>query len=496
MRLARKLILAVVGAIVLVVIAHDYAAIKADIRDHQERVADDVATMGYGLSFTLSQVLAASGPEATETLIARRNQGARVQIRWVALDVPPTDKRAVELPPEMIADLRRGEPAQLIRGRGASARLVVYRPFAGQNPVHDLAEASESLARIRQSQRRGIVGVIEESIVILLLAVVGALAFGFRFVARPIQELVAQARRIGAGDLSGRLQLKGHHELSELAAEMNLMRDRLLEARDRLAAESAAKLAAVEQLRHAERVATVGQLASGVAHELGTPLNVIAGHAKMIRSEEGTHQEDLDSAQVIGEQSARMTAIIRQLLDFARRGKPHLENGDLWVVADRTAKMLAHLALQQHVTLQLAPIDGRGRVRMDEAQMQQVIANLVLNAIQAMPNGGRVHITLDQVRASQPGRASGERDYVRLVVADEGTGIPSEHLPRVFEPFFTTKDVGDGTGLGLSVCYGIVQEHGGWVEVDSEVGKGSRFSVYLPAVGAQVPESAGGDTPS
>ena len=344
MRLARKLILAVVVAILLVVVAYDYSAVKEDIRDRQERVADDVATMGYGLSFTLSQVLAASGPEAAEDLIARRNQGARVQVRWVALDVPPTDKRAVELPPQMIADLRRGQPAQLIRGNGPSARLVVNRPFVGQVPVHDLAEASESLARIRQSQRRRIAGVIAESSVILLLAVGGALTFGFRFVARPIQELVAQARRIGAGDLSQRLQLTGHHELSELAAEMNLMQGRLLEARDRLAAESAARLTAVEQLRHAERVATVGQLASGVAHELGTPLNVIAGHAKMIRSEEGTHQEDLDSAQVIGEQSARMTVIIRQLLDFARREKPHLENGDLWVVADRTAKMLAHLS--------------------------------------------------------------------------------------------------------------------------------------------------------
>jgi signal transduction histidine kinase len=158
--------------------------------------------------------------------------------------------------------------------------------------------------------------------------------------------------------------------------------------------------------------------------------------------------------------------------------------------------MLAHLALQQHVELQLAPTGGTGRVRMDEAQMQQVIANLLLNAIQAMPEGGRVEIAIDQVRISQSGRASSVRDYVRLVIADEGTGIPPQNLPRIFEPFFTTKDVGDGTGLGLSVCYGIVQEHGGWIQADSEVGKGSRFSVYLPALGAQMPELAAGETPS
>jgi signal transduction histidine kinase len=151
--------------------------------------------------------------------------------------------------------------------------------------------------------------------------------------------------------------------------------------------------------------------------------------------------------------------------------------------------------MQQQVSLRLSPTGGTGQVRMDEAQVQQVIANLLLNAIQAMPKGGRVDIALDQVRASPPGGASGQRDYVRLVIADEGGGIPPESLPRIFEPFFTTKDVGDGTGLGLSVCQGIVEEHGGWIEVDSQVGKGSRFSVYLPVLGAPMSELTGDAAP-
>jgi two-component system NtrC family sensor kinase len=482
MRLARKLIFAVAIAILLVVIAHDVSAVREDIRDFESRIADDTATLGYGLSITLPQVVRASGPEAAEALIARRNQGDRVKIRWAALDVPPTDKHAVELTPQTIADLRQGLPARVIRGSGESARLFVYRSFFGQTPVHDLAEASESLAPIRQRERHRIAGIIVESSVILLLAIGGALAFGLRFVARPVQELVEQARRIGGGDLSRRLRLTGHHELSELASEMNLMSDRLLEARERLAAESAAKLAAVEQLRHAERVATVGRLASGVAHELGTPLNVVAGHAKMIRSAEGTREEDAESARVIAEQALRMTAIIRQLLDFARRDQPRFRDGDLATVADHMMKMLAHLAMQRHVELHLSSGSGPARVRMDEAQVQQVITNLVLNAIQSMPDGGRVDIDLDRVRASKPGSASDERDYVRLAVVDQGAGITPENLPRIFEPFFTTKDVGEGTGLGLSVCYGIVEEHGGWIAVENNVGKGSRFTVYLPAV--------------
>jgi two-component system NtrC family sensor kinase len=488
MRLARKLIVAVVIGILLVVVVHDYSAVRDDIRDYEARVADDVATLGAGLSVTLPQVVRASGPAAAEAVIAQRNRGDRVKIRWAALDVPPGDPRAVELPPQAIADLRQGRAARLMRGSGPSARLFVYRPFFGQQPVHDLAEASESLAPIREREQRRVVGILVESVVILLVATGAALVFGFRVVGRPIQELVAQARRIGEGELSYRLTLRGHHELSELATEMNLMCDRLLAARDGLAAESAAKLAAVEQLRHADRLSTVGQLASGVAHELGTPLNVVAGYAKMIRSGEGTPAEDREGAEIIAEQTVRMTAILRQLLDFARRGQPRLENGQLATVADRTVKMLAHLAMQRQVELHLAPAGTTAQVLMDEAQLQQVLTNLMLNAIQAMPDGGRVDITLDELRAARPGDAAAARDYVRLAIADQGVGIAPANLPRIFEPFFTTKDVGEGTGLGLSVCYGIIEEHGGWIAVDSQVARGTRMTVYLPAVTANAEE--------
>jgi signal transduction histidine kinase len=489
MRLARKLILAVVIGIVLVVIARDYSAVREDLRLYQARIDDDVATLGYGLSVTLAQVVRDSGPEAAESLIERRNEGDRIRIRWVAIDVPATDKRAVDLPPEAIAELRRGGLARLERGSGESARLFVYRPFFGQQPVHDLAEASESLAPIHERARQQIVSMLVESIAILLLAAGATFALGFRFVARPVQELVVQARRIGADDLSQRLHLAGHDELSELAVELNLMCDRLVAVRDRRLAmqrqiedESAARLAALDQLRHADRLATIGQLASGVAHELGTPLNVVAGHAKMIASDEAP-EENRDSARVIAEQAARMTAIIRQLLDFARRNKPQLKVGDLAAVTGHTIQMLSPLALQRRVELRLSTARPSARVRMDEAQIQQAITNLILNAIQAMPGGGGVAVDLADAR--QAGR-----EYVRLAIQDQGPGIASEDLPHIFEPFFTTKAVGEGTGLGLSVCYGIVQEHGGFIEVESAVGAGTRFSVFLPAVSG----GAGGST--
>lgn len=482
MRLARKVIVAAILGVLVVVLATGYLAVRGNITEYQARVAEEMAVNARGLSVTLKRVVEELGPRAAKAMIAERNISNPVKVRWLKLDAPSGDEQAIDLPAAFLSDLRQGRPVRIIRGQGDSAALLVYRPFNKQEPPHDVVEAAESLEPLRAQVRRSIVMTAVESIAILVVGAGLSTTFGLRFIARPVQALVAQARRIGSGDLSQRLALTGHDELSELATEMNAMCDRLEQARDRVSAEHAAKLAAVEQMRHADRLATVGQLASGVAHELGTPLNVISAHATLIRSGGGTPDEDREGLRVIVEQTVRMTAIIRQLLDFARREGPKLEDGDLAAVVERTAAMLAHGASQRNVELFVSPTAtaGQWRVRMDAAHVQQVVANLVLNATQAMPRGGRVEIDVGAARAIKPGETA-ERDYVRITVVDHGVGIPPENLPRIFEPFFTTKEVGSGTGLGLSVCYGIVEEHGGFIAVDSTVGKGSRFSVFLPA---------------
>jgi signal transduction histidine kinase len=231
-------------------------------------------------------------------------------------------------------------------------------------------------------------------------------------------------------------------------------------------------------LRHADRLRAVGQLASGIAHELGTPLNVVSGRARLIAETAGESAESVTHARIICEQAERMATIIRQLLDFARRRGPELGVGDLREVLRRSGDMLSPLAEKRGVAFSLLPGEGPTIVRMDANQVQQAVINLAVNGIQATPQGGAVRIELGRQQARPEGGELGE--YAAIAVEDRGPGIPGSDLRRVFEPFYTTKEVGDGTGLGLSVAYGIAQEHGGWISVHSQTGQGSRFTLFLP----------------
>ncbi|MDB4927671.1 MAG: histidine kinase, partial [Myxococcaceae bacterium] len=307
------------------------------------------------------------------------------------------------------------------------------------------------------------------------------MALGVALVGRPVRRLVAQARRVGAGDFTGRLTLSRRDELGELAEEMNAMCDRLAAAHDRLLEETNARLAAQAGLEHADRLTTVGRLAAGLAHEVGTPLNVIAQRAQMVLAREVTGEAALDAARVVAEQADRITVIIRQLLDFARRRGPAKAVRDLRAVAAGAASLLAPLAQKRRVTIALVQPDAAVDVELDAGQIHQVLANLVVNAVDAMPSGGTVTVTVSRGRAEAPAAlGGGAAEYARVEVRDEGAGIPAEALPHVFEPFFTTKDVGEGTGLGLSVAHGLVREHGGWIAAQSPAGGGSLFTVYLP----------------
>jgi signal transduction histidine kinase len=255
----------------------------------------------------------------------------------------------------------------------------------------------------------------------------------------------------------------------------------LLEADSRARAEEEARHKAEEELQHAERLATIGKLAAGVAHELGTPLNVISGRAKRLGRQHREIQEIQENVSIITDQVDRVTRIVRQLLQFARRKKLDKSSIDLRDLI-RSTVVEVQPTFRRSVEVEVDLDDTvDARIEVDGRQIRQVLTNLLVNGAQAMPAGGRLEIALSRRETSPPaGHPGRSGECLCVSVVDQGHGIAPDDLPHIFEPFFTTKDIGAGTGLGLAVSHGIVQDHGGWIDVGTEVGKGTRFTIVLP----------------
>jgi signal transduction histidine kinase len=240
--------------------------------------------------------------------------------------------------------------------------------------------------------------------------------------------------------------------------------------------ERAERRLAIDQLRHGERLKMIGTLAAGVAHELATPLNVIAGCAEILAEDlrdPAVHRR----TKIILDQAAKIGTIIRQLLDFGHRGGAARTAVDVNALVRSTSEMLQSTARKRGHTIELE-LGDVDRVTASGAELEQVLSNLILNGLQAMDRAGCVRVrTAVEARVDPRGRA---HPVVCIAVADEGRGVPPEDLGRIFDPFFTTKGVGEGTGLGLSVSYGIVRDHEGAIEVTSEPRRGSKFTVVLP----------------
>jgi two-component system NtrC family sensor kinase len=229
--------------------------------------------------------------------------------------------------------------------------------------------------------------------------------------------------------------------------------------------------AAQDQLIQSEKLATIGELAAGVAHEINNPMGVILGFAQVLLKRIDESDAMYRPLSIIEREGVRCKNIVQDLLDFARQNKPAPRRLNVNDVIDAAANLMGHQANSENVTVVRDYASDLPDVVADENQLQQVFFNIILNAYQAMPDGGELHIA-SRVQDGQ----------VQAVFSDTGPGIPQENIRHIFDPFFTTKDVGEGTGLGLSVSYGIIRQHSGTIEVQSENGAGATFVVKLPAV--------------
>ncbi|MCK4763718.1 MAG: hypothetical protein KAW12_16070 [Candidatus Aminicenantes bacterium] len=233
------------------------------------------------------------------------------------------------------------------------------------------------------------------------------------------------------------------------------------------------------QLRHADRLATIGQLASGVAHEINEPLCNILGFAQLTKKDNQLPEQSRQDIEKIINASLHAREIVRKLLIFGRQMPTKKVRANLNLIVKEGIYFLESRCTKEGIELLRSLAADLPEVVVDQAQMTQVLVNLVVNAIQAMPDGGRLNIQTQ----------TGE-NHITLIVEDTGTGMNTEVLKQIFLPFFTTKDVGEGTGLGLSVVHGIVSSHGGSIKVDSKAGAGTKFEIHLPIPGSAKPIAA------
>lgn len=237
--------------------------------------------------------------------------------------------------------------------------------------------------------------------------------------------------------------------------------------------QSEAQKLAEAQLVRSARLAAVGEMAAGVAHELNNPLTTIAGFTELMLEEIPVNSPQKEDLALVLQESQRARLVVRRLLDFSRHSESLKEISDINVIIQEVLAIVHHMARTGGVNIEFNTADDLPEIFIDRNQIKQVVINLVQNGIQAMPDGGKMEI---QTKL----RKRDEEGWVTIDIRDYGVGITKHNMDRIFEPFFTTKPVGSGTGLGLSISYGILAEHGGFMEIESEPGTGSLFRIWLP----------------
>ncbi len=483
MKLTRKLTLALILGILVVLVANAALRVRREIALFERDSRGDSLLVGRMLAGSVKRVWSSLGEAEVMDLVEDANQReSSVRIRWVWLHEPVEEPDFPGRTPVVLdaALVVEGEPFQVLSAVSGNDALYTYVPVAVPDGRIGAVEVRDTLVDQRIYVRRTVQQAMLTTGILVLLCGAIAVGLGVLLVGRPFRCLIEQARRVGRGDLSGRLSLSQRDEVGELASEMNTMCDQLAQAKETAIRESAERIKALEQLRHADRLSTVGQLAAGIAHELGTPLNVIMGRAQLVLKRHPADDDSYKNSAIVLEQAKRMAAIVRQLLNFARRRGTQKSPQRLHQLAQQTLSMLAPLAEKSKIRYTLT---GNEELvaDVDAGQLQQALTNLILNGIQAMSEGGILEVAIGR-RSPKETAAFPENGTAHLFIAvrDQGVGIPRGLERRLFEPFFTTKPAGEGTGLGLSVAFGIVEEHGGFIEVESEPGAGSSFIIYLP----------------
>lgn len=381
-------------------------------------------------------------------------------------------------PPEVAAVLSSGEPREVERTLGdVDVYSVVYPIHSEADAVVGAFEVAQPLSFVLEDMRRTRVRFLLNTGVLILVVTALIQWLVRRLVSEPLRRLESGVRAFGEGRLDERIHLgTGSGELADVASEFNRMAGSLEQARRDLVRGAEERLALAQHVRHSEKMAAIGQLATGLAHEIGAPLHVIRGRTDLLARRRSRPEAEERDLRIIIEQIDRITGIVRSLLDFARHREPQMAPVLLDEIVDSVLELLVSETHRTSVEVRreaFPPVSVLG----DRDQLQQVLLNVLLNAVQALESSTEPRMV--EISAA----LDGEGNHVVLRVSDSGPGIPDDLREKVFEPFYTTKARGAGTGLGLAVARRIAEEHGGSLEV-AAAPAGTTLELRLPSVEA------------
>ncbi len=481
MGLRLRLVLLLLVPMVLVVAVFAYVLVQEERgqrrSDFDLRVNVTSAAIRLAVENALRSRTLADVERLANDLVVKQTEIVRIRLLDRNL-APRVDANLLTGDPGVPLDRHRrvrdtGQPAVVAHQSGGIRLHTVLLPVRSSGSDDGVLEIAFVAGRLEAD----LLGenykiALRGAVLVLLLGLVVWFALQ-QLVFRPVADLMRGIERVAVGESRAPVPVRSRAELGQAAAAFNRMTERLEEARQRVETETDRSLELMRRLRQTESLAIAGKLCSSIAHEVGTPLNIIAGRAElMLRAlpQDSPLREDLV---IIIAQIDRISRMIRTALDPFRQREPERAATAPASVMEGLRPLLQHFARGRGVTLAVSIPRELPQVHVDPGHLQQVLINLLTNAIEATPAGGRVEVT------GAP-RADDGRPGVAIAVQDTGSGIPEDVLPRIFDPFFSTKPAREGAGLGLSICRDLVRSNGSEIQVASTPGEGTTFTVWLP----------------
>ncbi len=496
MRLAGKLTLWLLAAVAVVMAGFGYIRVQQQARWLIADLQEDVWVQANTIKLMVEDAMRDQRLHAIHGLLAEIERATvevdliRVfneQLVEVSTAFSPATAEDKVPRAELVQVVKSGQP--ISRYLNASPRPVAYVILPLKNRDGSIIGALEVLhlaTRVQQRIRNAAWDqVIRLTLLSLTISVVIFLTVQFN-IRRPIGELVEIALALGRGDLSLRHNFRRRDEIGQLSSAFDQMAESLQAARAQLKTEGHNRLELERQLQQAHKLAAVGQLASEVAHEISTPLNIVSGRAEVIQKEVDTGDPLSQHATIILRQVERIGGMVRQLLDYSKPRHPTFGSVAASSIISRIVELLEPLAALRQIELRAEVPEDLPPLLADPDQLQQVLLNLVTNSLDATPPGGEIRLAASRTDPEAPdprpcvSRGRPEAPYLTLLVSDTGSGMSRNHLEQIFEPFFSTKERKGGTGLGIPIAEDIVRSHRGAIEVRSTEGCGTMVLLRWP----------------